>query len=86
MVHWPVVVMYPEVMTNDSIEDFHEAVTIEAHLDQAPPHTPLSPGPAPSSSSCHPRYPCMRSPSYSRRKIRRTAKNDLPDVPEVRSR
>jgi len=34
MIHWPVVFMYPEVMTNDCIEDFHEAVPISAHLDQ----------------------------------------------------
>jgi hypothetical protein len=26
--------MYPEVMASDSIEDFHEAVTVGAHLDQ----------------------------------------------------
>jgi len=34
MIHWPVVLMYPEVMTNDSIEDFHESVPISAHLDE----------------------------------------------------
>lgn len=33
ILHWPVVILYPEVMSSDFIQDFCEADTFSAHLD-----------------------------------------------------
>lgn len=31
--HWPVMFVYPETMQTDAVEDFHEADTLQQHLD-----------------------------------------------------
>lgn len=33
LLHWPVVIIYPENMQQDAIEDFCETQTVAAHLD-----------------------------------------------------
>lgn len=32
-VHWPVLLMYPETMGQDVVEDWHEDEPVAAHLD-----------------------------------------------------
>ena len=33
VLHWPVLLLYPEVMSSDFIEDFPETDTLSPHLD-----------------------------------------------------
>ena len=33
LVHWPVMFVYPETMQTDAVEDFHEADSLQQHLD-----------------------------------------------------
>ncbi|KAL6636897.1 hypothetical protein ACP70R_024469 [Stipagrostis hirtigluma subsp. patula] len=37
VLHWPVLLLYPEVMSSDFIEDFSETDTFSPHLDSSPP-------------------------------------------------
>ena len=43
LVHWPVMFVYPESMQTDAVEDFHEADSLQQHLDAmfAPDAPPL---------------------------------------------
>ncbi|KAL6894050.1 hypothetical protein ACP4OV_008148 [Aristida adscensionis] len=37
VLHWPILLLYPEVMSSDFIEDFPETDTFSPHLDSSPP-------------------------------------------------